>query len=182
MRYVFALARLSGGERTAFAQALVAAMRNASHCSECRAVSDAPICAICRDPKRDPFTLCVVASDEDAITLEDTKSFTGRYHILGKTFNPLERAATDTLATHELCSRIKKHTIREVVLAFNPDIEGEATIMFLARALGSLGVRLTRLARGLPMGSDLEYADPITLADALSGRREITAPRELVQS
>ena len=175
LRYVFALARLPVSERSTLVQAFAIAAKTATRCARCNAVADQEPCVICKNPKRNQNVLCVVARDEDMITLEDTRTYDGLYYVVGSAINPLEGADTVLRVLQPLADRAQKEKPGEIILAFNPDIEGEATIMYLTRLLATSGARITRLARGLPMGSDLEYADPVTLADALSGRREIAS-------
>lgn len=173
LRYVFALARLGGAERAALVQAFALAAKTATRCTRCNAISDQNPCVICADSKRNPRTICVVARDEDLITLEEVRAYDGVYHVLGSIINPLEGVEETLRMVKPLIERTQKEKPGEIILAFNPDIEGEATIMYLTRLLTGSGARVTRLARGLPMGSDLEYADPVTLADALAGRRDV---------
>lgn len=174
LRYIFAIARLSPPERASLVHALTLAAKSARRCTLCQAISDIDPCAICANPKRDRKTICVVAHDEDLLTLEEARAYTGAYHVLGGILNPLDGIPGDHLQTALLCERVARDRPHEIILAFNPDIEGEATMMYLARLLAPTGVRITRLARGLPMGSVIEYADPITVADALAGRREMS--------
>lgn len=142
-------------------------------CAQCQNFSEKITCAICSDQKRDPSLLCIVAKPQDVIALEKTKTFHGVYHILGKTVNPIEGTRLEDLQTSHLFDRIQKQNVKEIILAFNPDIDGETTILALLKQLRPLQIKLTRLARGLPMGSDIEYADEITLSDALQGRKTL---------
>ncbi len=184
LRYVFALARLTGPERASFIHALSLAARTATRCGRCHAISDQDPCVICAHPKRNPKIICVVARDEDMITLEDTRTYDGLYHVLGSVLNPLENIEATLPILKPLADRVQKEKPGEIILAFNPDIEGEAAIMYLTRMLAGSGARVTRLARGLPMGSDLEYADPVTLSDALAGRKIVgkTTPSSLIHN
>ena len=175
LRYIFAIARLTPADRASFVHALTLAAKTARRCNICQAISDSDPCAICANPKRDRKTICVVAHDEDLLTLEEARAYAGTYHVLGSSLNPLEGTPEDHRQTALLHERVIRDRPIEIILAFNPDIEGEATMMYLARLLAPTGVRITRLARGLPMGSVIEYADPITVADALSGRREVSS-------
>lgn len=142
-------------------------------CEQCQNFSEKTVCLICSDQKRDASLLCIVAKPQDVIALEKTKTFHGVYHILGGTVNPIEGTRLKDLQAPHLFERLKKQKVKEIILAFNPDIEGETTILALLKELRPLHIKLTRLARGLPMGSDIEYADEITLSDALQGRKTL---------
>lgn len=143
------------------------------HCDVCRSLSDTNPCRICSDPRRDPTTICVVEEARDVVAVERSRGYRGRYHVLGGAISPLDGIGPDELHIAELLGRVAAGGIREVIIATNPDLEGEATAMYLARELGPRGVRVTRLARGLPAGGDLEYVDEITLSRALEGRRDM---------
>ena len=145
-----------------------------SFCEECGNVSETKLCSICRDERRDPSVLCVVEESKDVVAIERTRSFTGRYHVLGGAINPLAGVGPEQLRIRELVSRLADERIQEIILAMDPNLEGEATATYLSRMLVPLGVRLSRLASGLPVGGDLEYADEITLGRALEGRRVIS--------
>jgi recombination protein RecR len=143
-------------------------------CSMCGNFSEQDPCLICIDPQRDPTVLCVVEQAVDVVALERTAHFRGRYHVLGGALSPLEGMHPEDLRIQPLLTRIREGgEIREVILATNPNVAGEATALYLSRLLTPLGIKVTRIARGVPMGSDLEYADLVTLARALEGRREI---------
>lgn len=142
-------------------------------CIICGNFSEKNPCETCSNPKRDKSIICVVAKPQDIQAIEKTKNFNGVYHILGGTVNPLEGIKLEQLSTAPLLEKISKNRVQEIILAFNPDIEGETTILSLKRALEPYKLRITRLARGLPMGSDIEYADEVTLSDALQGRKDI---------
>ena len=143
-------------------------------CSICGNFSEQDPCLICNDPQRDPTTLCVVEQAVDVLALERTAHFRGRYHVLGGALSPLEGTHPEDLRIQSLLSRLREGSeIREVILATNPNVAGEATALYLSRLLTPLGIKVTRIARGVPMGSDLEYSDLVTLARALEGRREI---------
>jgi len=144
-------------------------------CRECCNIAEEDLCAICADPRRDRSQLCVVEQPRDVLALEASGSYRGLYHVLMGHLNPLEGVEPEHLTIAALVERVRRGGVREVILATNPNLEGDATALFLTRELRPLGVRLTRLARGLPTGSSLEYASPNILADALSGRREIDA-------
>jgi recombination protein RecR len=143
-------------------------------CSVCGNFSEQDPCLMCSDPQRDPTVLCVVEQAVDVVALERTAHFRGRYHVLGGALSPLEGMHPEDLRIEPLLARIREGSeIREVILATNPNVAGEATALYLSRLLTPLGIKVTRIARGVPMGSDLEYSDLVTLARALEGRREI---------
>ena len=140
-------------------------------CTVCGNVAQEEQCRICRDPRRDPTVLCVVEEPKDVVAIEKTREFRGRYHILGGAISPMDGVGPDDLRTRELMARLADGTVSEVILATDPNLEGEATATYLARLLGPMGLRITRIASGLPVGGDLEYADEITLGRAFEGRR-----------
>ena len=143
------------------------------HCSVCFNMTEEDPCRICGDPRRDARALCVVEEPNDLLALERTGGFRGRYHVLLGALSPLEGIGPDDIKVRELLLRLEAGGAAEVILATNPNVEGEATALYLARLLRPLGVKVTRIARGLPVGGDLEYADQVTLSKALEGRREI---------
>jgi recombination protein RecR len=172
LRYVFALLRLPQFERDAVARA-IADLQNIQVCDTCYAYSEKPTCDICSDEKRQKHTLCIVAESRDISTIEATDAYHGKYFVLGGTLNPIEGRTPDTLNFKPFIDRVEVNPeIEEVILAFSPDVHGETTIMYLSRRIKQLNRRATRLARGLPMGADIEYTDEVTLGDALLGRRE----------
>lgn len=142
-------------------------------CSICGNVSEEEQCRICRDPRRDLTILCVVEESKDVVAIERTREFRGRYHILGGAINPIEGVGPDDLRIRELMVRLSDSSITEVILAMDPNLEGEATATYLARMISPLGVAVSRLASGLPVGGDLEYADEVTLGRAFEGRRRV---------
>ena len=144
-------------------------------CETCFNVAEADQCRICRDPRRDPAVLCVVEEPKDVVAVERTREFRGRYHVLGGAINPIEGVGPSDLKVRELVARLADGAVQEVVLATDPNLEGEATATYLARMLGPLEVRVTRLASGLPVGGDLEYADEVTLGRAFASRRTVDA-------
>jgi len=154
------------------AQALVNAKERMRYCSSCWNFSETDPCSICANPKRDHQLLCVVEEPHDVLVLEKTNEYRGVYHVLGGSLSPLEGIGPDALKVKELLTRISP-SVEEVILALNADIEGEATTIYLSRLLKPLGPKLTRLARGIPIGSDLEFADEATLSRALEGRVEV---------
>jgi len=142
-------------------------------CDRCFNFSDGPICRICDDDRRDSSMLCVVEESRDVIAIEKTGEFRGRYHVLLGAMNPLEGIGPEQLKIRELLARLDNEGVKEVILCTNPNTEGDVTAMYLARLLKPLGLRITRIASGLPVGGDLEYADELTLGRALEGRREM---------
>jgi recombination protein RecR len=155
------------------AGALVEAKARTVYCSVCQNISDRDPCPLCRGTDRDPTTICVVQEPRDVVAMERTREYHGLYHVLHGAISPLEGIGPEDIKVRELLARTGSGTVKEVILATNPNIEGEATAMYLARLLKPLGIRVTRIARGLPVGGDLEYADEVTLTKALEGRREI---------
>jgi recombination protein RecR len=143
------------------------------HCSRCFAVTDRDPCGICDDPARDASLLCVVEEPNDLVAMERMGEYRGRYHVLLGALSPLDGIGPDELKVRELLARVEANHIREVILATNPNVEGDATALYLAKLLRPLGLHVTRIARGLPVGGDLEYADEVTLSRALEGRRDI---------
>ena len=142
-------------------------------CRVCGNVAEADECRICRDPRRDPAFLCVVEEPKDVVAVEKTREFRGRYHVLGGAISPIDGIGPDDLRIKELLGRLADGTVTEVILATDPNLEGEATATYLARLLKPIGLRVTRLASGLPVGGDLEYADEVTLGRAFEGRRAL---------
>jgi recombination protein RecR len=140
-------------------------------CTVCGNVTEQEMCNICRDPRRDPSVICVVEESKDVLAVERTRSFRGRYHVLGGAINPIAGIGPEQLRIRELLTRLNDGAIQEIIIATDPNLEGEATATYLARMLKSIGITVTRLASGLPVGGDLEYADEITLGRAFEGRR-----------
>ena len=155
------------------ADALVDVKARVVHCSRCFNVTDADPCSLCADPGRDDGLLCVVEEPNDLLAMERTGEYRGRYHVLLGALSPLDGIGPDELKVRELLRRLEADQVREVILATNPNVEGDATAIYLAKLLRPLGMRVTRIARGLPVGGDLEYADEVTLARALEGRKEM---------
>ena len=172
-RYLFHLLRRPAQDLLRFSAALSKIPNELTTCSLCGNYCPTNICDICADPRRRNSTICVVADHQDLTAIENTSEFRGRYHILGGALSPLDGITPDKLRVRELQARIKSEDINEVILALNPDIEGESTMLYLGKLMAPTGVKMTKLARGLPMGSDLEYADEVTLVDAIRGRREL---------
>lgn len=144
-------------------------------CAQCGNVAEAELCRICRDPRRSPTVLCVVEEPKDVVAIERTREFRGRYHVLGGAINPIAGIGPDDLRIKDLLTRLADGTVTEVILATDPNVEGEATATYLARLLVPMGLTISRLASGLPVGGDLEYADEVTLGRAFEGRRRISA-------
>ena len=153
--------------------ALVEVKEKVRFCRVCGNVAEAEECRICRDPRRDLTVICVVEEPKDVVAVEKTREFRGRYHILGGAISPIEGVGPDDLRIRELMVRLQDGAVTELILATDPNLEGEATATYLARLVAPMGLRVTRLASGLPVGGDLEYADEITLGRALEGRRRI---------
>jgi recombination protein RecR len=172
-RLAFHLLRSPAEEARALADAILAAKERIAICAECFNVAEGDRCSYCRDPRRDGSVLCVVEEPGDIVAVERTQEFRGRYHVLGGHISPMDGVGPDDLRTRELLARASAGEVKEVILATNPTVEGEATSIYLANLLKPIGVRVTRIASGLPVGGDLEYADEVTLGRALEGRREL---------
>ncbi|MBE6992689.1 MAG: recombination protein RecR [Ruminococcaceae bacterium] len=172
-RLTFHILSQSDEEAEAFAAAIVNAKHNIHFCPICQNLTDEELCPVCSDSKRDASVICVVAEPRDVIAMERAKEFYGRYHVLHGVISPLNHVGPDDLKIRELLTRIAEGGVNEVIMATNPDTEGEATAMYLSRLIRPLGVKVTRLAYGIPVGSQLEYADEVTLMRALQGRQEI---------
>jgi recombination protein RecR len=172
-RYVFYLLKQNPEELQKFAQAIAELRENIKICGSCFSVSETDPCAICSDPKRNKEILCVVAKTRDLLTIEDTKQYDGVYHVLGGTINSIEEINPKNLTIKNLVEKIKTAKIKEVILALNPDFEGETTTLYLDKILKPFKIKITRLAKGLPMGADLEYADQTTLSNALKYRTDL---------
>lgn len=151
--------------------AIRAVRERVHHCEICGNLTEAQTCRICRDPRRDPGVICVVQEPKDIQAVENSRVFTGRYHVLGGAIDPIHGIGPDQLRIRQLLVRLQDGAVQEVILATNPNIEGEATASYLSRTLAGIGVRTSRLALGLPVGGDLEFADSVTLGRALEGRR-----------
>lgn len=171
-RLAFFLIGQTPAEVQSLAEAIVEAKRKINYCSRCFHLTEEDPCAICSDSKRNHNFICVVEEPRDVIAMERTKSFNGIYHVLHGSISPLEGIGPNQLKVKELVARISPE-VEEVVLATDPNVEGEATAMYLARLLKPIGVKVTRMAHGMPVGSDLEYVDEVTLSKALEGRREL---------
>ena len=155
------------------ADAIIAARRDVHDCPICGTYTDVTPCAICADEKRDGSVICVVCDPRDVTAMEKTREFSGKYHVLQGVLSPMDGVGPNDIRINELVERVKKGGVREVILATNPDVEGEATASYIARLLKPMGVACTRIAHGIPIGGNLEYTDEVTLAKALEGRRAI---------
>ena len=176
-RIAFYLLKLPRDDAVRLARAITEAKERISFCRRCFNVAEGPSgqaeCELCLDTRRDTTVVCVVEEPRDVVAVERTREFRGRYHVLQGAINPIEGVGPEQLRVKELLARIDDEGITEVILCTNPNIEGEATAMYLARLLKPLGIKVTRIASGLPVGGDLEYADELTLGRALEGRREV---------
>jgi recombination protein RecR len=174
-RIAFHLLKVDKEEALRLARAVTEVKERTSLCTRCFNVAEAELCSLCTDPRRDASVVCVVEDPRDIVAVEKTGEFRGRYHVLQGAINPIEGVGPEQLRVRELMARLEPEHISEAILCTNPNLEGEATAMYLARLLKPLGVRVTRIASGLPVGGDLEYADEVTLGRALEGRREVDA-------
>lgn len=172
-RLAFYVLGLSAQEAQGFADAILEAKRTVHTCPVCQNLTDRKLCPICDDPLRDHGVICVVAEPKDVIAMERSREFKGLYHVLHGVISPLNHITQDDIRIKELLQRVGQGGVREVIMATNPDTEGEATAMYISRLLRPMEVKVTRLAYGVPVGSQLEYADEVTLSRALEGRQEM---------
>ena len=172
-RLAFHVLSLSQEEAQGFADAIVEAKRSVTLCPVCQNLTGGGLCPICASPRRDENTICVVADPRDVIAIERSREYNGRYHVLHGVLSPMNHVGPDDLEIRSLLERVSAGGIREVIMATNPDTEGEATALYLSRLLKPFGVKVTRLAYGIPVGGHLEFADDATLMRALEGRREL---------
>ena len=172
-RLAFYVLGLPADEAQAFADAIVEAKKNVHTCPVCQNLTDRKVCPICEDDSRDQSVICVVADPKDVIAMERSREFSGVYHVLHGVISPLNHVTQDDIRIKELLQRVSSGNVCEVIMATNPDTEGEATAMYISRLLRPMEVKVTRLAYGVPVGSQLEYADEVTLSRALEGRQEI---------
>lgn len=156
-----------------FADALINAKKLVRYCNICQNITDVEICSVCNDDRRDNSVICVMESPKDVMALEKTKEYNGSYHVLHGAISPMDDIGPEDIKITELLSRLSGDLVKEVIMATNPNIEGEATAMYLSRLIKPLGIKVTRIAHGVPVGGDLEYADEITLSRAIEGRREM---------
>ncbi len=173
VRLAFHMLDLNKEDTDEFIKSIVNAKNNLKYCSTCFNISDTDPCPICSSPKRDNSVICVVEDVRDIMAMERTHEFKGMYHVLHGTISPMNGIGPDDIKIKELITRIGNSNIKEIIIATNPRVEGEATAIYLSKILKPLGVKVTRIAHGIPVGGDLEYTDEITLSKALEGRREI---------
>ena len=171
-RLAFYILSLDEDSANAFADAIVQAKKSVSTCAVCQNLTDKEICPICSDPRRDEKTICVVSDPKDVIAIERGREYSGHYHVLHGVISPMNHVSPDDLKIKELVARVAEGEIEEVIMATNPDTEGETTARYISRLLKPFGTKVTRLAYGIPVGSNLEFADDATLMRALEGRRE----------
>ncbi|OEH84386.1 recombination protein RecR [Desulfuribacillus stibiiarsenatis] len=172
-RLAFFVFRMDQKDVTQFAKALESVKKDITFCEECQNISDTPKCKICQDPKRDVSVICVVEQPRDVIAIERMQEFHGKYHVLQGAISPMVEIGPDDIKIKELLHRLADERVQEVILATDPNIEGEATAMYISRLIKPLGIKVTRIAHGLPVGGDLEYADEVTLAKAIEGRKTL---------
>lgn len=172
-RLAFYVLRMKDEEVIDFAKALVNVKRHLHYCSVCCNITDIDPCRICQDKTRDSSVICAVQEPKDVVAMERTKEFHGYYHVLQGAISPMEGIGPDDIRVPELLKRLADEQVQELILATNANIEGEATAMYLSRLVKPFGIKVTRIAHGLPVGGDLEYADEVTLSKALEGRREL---------
>jgi len=172
-RIAFYLLQSDPADVRRLADVLVTVKEKVRFCAICGHVTDEETCRICRDPRRDPTALCVVEESKDVIAIEKTGEYRGRYHVLGGAISPIDGIGPDDLRIRELLQRLADGEVSEIIIATDPNLEGEATATYLARLLTPMGLTVTRLASGLPVGGDLEYADEVTLGRAFAGRRRL---------
>ena len=172
-RIAFHILQVDAAEAARLADAVTRVKQTIRFCRRCFNISESEECRICRDARRDPTLLCVVEEPRDVIAIERTQEFRGRYHVLGGAISPIDGIGPDDLHVRELVQRLDDEDITEIILAMNPNVEGEATASYVSRLVAPLGVTITRLASGLPVGGDLDYADEVTLARSFAGRRSM---------
>lgn len=172
-RLAFHMLNSSEEEINNFVNAITNAKKNLKYCSKCFNISDTDPCIICSNPKRDESIICVVEDVRDIIAMERTHEFNGVYHVLHGSISPMNGVGPEDIKVKELLARLTDGKVKEIILATNPRVEGEATAMYLSKLIKPLGIKVTRIARGIPVGGDLEYTDEITLMQALEGRREL---------
>ena len=172
-RLAFHILRIPDDEARQIADAIIDVKQRIGTCAVCFNFTDRPVCEVCSNDRRDKHVLCVVAEPRDLLAMERTNEYGGRYHVLGGLISPMEGVGPEMLRVRELIERIQRDEVREVILATNPTVEGDTTAMYLARLIKPFGARVTKIAFGLPVGGDLDYADQATLIQALEGRREL---------
>lgn len=174
-RLAFHILEADSADMKRLVTAITTVKERVKFCTVCGNVTEEELCNICRDPRRDPTVICVVEESKDVVAVERTRAFRGRYHVLGGSINPIAGIGPDQLRIRELLTRLNDSQIIEIIIATDPNLEGEATATYLSRMLKTLGIAVTRLASGLPVGGDLEYADEVTLGRAFEGRRDALA-------
>lgn len=172
-RLAFHILNSSQQDAKAFAEAIINAKEQVKCCKRCQNITDTEICSICESPKRDKTVICVTESPKDVISIEKTNEYHGLYHVLHGAISPMDNIGPNDIKIPELLDRLKGDEVKEVIMATNPTIEGEATAMYIAKLIKPFGIKVTRIAHGIPVGGDLEYADEITLTKAMEGRREM---------
>ena len=172
-RLAFHVINMNNNDVEALSKAILEAKREIKYCSVCCNISDSEICSMCSNKNRDASVICVVEDPRDVAAMERTRDYKGQYHVLHGVISPMDGIGPDMIKIKELIQRAGTQDIKEIIMATNPTIEGEATAMYIARLLKPMGIKVTRIAHGLPVGGDLEYADEVTISKALEGRREI---------
>ena len=172
-RLAFYVLNSSDGDAKAFADAIINAKEKVKCCKICQNITDSEICSVCQSPKRDKSIICVTESPKDVISIEKTNEYHGLYHVLHGAISPMDNVGPNDIKIPELLERLKGDEVKEVIMATNPTIEGEATAMYISKLIKPFGIKVTRIAHGIPVGGDLEYADEITLTKAMEGRREM---------
>ncbi|MGL5126429.1 MAG: recombination mediator RecR [Fusobacteriaceae bacterium] len=173
VRIAFSILNSTDEEVENFSKILIESKHSIKHCSICGDLTENEICSICSDLFRDNETLCIVEDSRDIVSLEKTRNYTGKYHVLGGKLAPLKGVTPDKLNLESLLNRLAVEPIKEVIIAINPDLEGETTALYLIKLLKNFDIKITRIASGIPMGGNIEYADSATISSALSGRREV---------
>lgn len=172
-RLAFHIINMNTNDVEALSKAIIEAKREIKYCSVCCNITDIDPCSMCSNKNRDSSVICVVEDPRDVAAMERTREFKGQYHVLNGVISPMDGIGPDMIKIKELIQRLGTQDVREIIMATNPTIEGEATAMYIARLLKPMGIKVTRIAHGLPVGGDLEYADEVTISKALEGRREI---------
>ncbi|MEE0932341.1 MAG: recombination mediator RecR [Clostridium sp.] len=172
-RLAFHVINMNINDVEALSKAIVDAKKEIRYCSVCYNITDKAVCSMCSNKNRDDSIICVVEDPRDVAAMEKTKEFNGKYHVLNGVISPMDGIGPDMIRIKELIQRLSNQDVKEIIMATNPTIEGEATAMYIARLLKPMGIKVTRIAHGLPVGGDLEYADEVTITKALEGRREI---------
>ena len=172
-RLAFYMLDLGEEETNEFISSIINAKKNLKFCSKCYNISDTEPCPICASPKRDPSTICVVEDVRDVVAMERTHEFKGVYHVLHGSISPMNGIGPEDIKLKELINRLSGNTVKEIILATNPRVEGEATAMYISKLIKPMGIKVSRIAHGIPVGGDLEYTDEVTLSKALEGRREM---------